>query len=239
MSISSSPQTLIARAFGFHGDSLLATPWARDAIARRRIIARPEKYCIRGEWSTESRLLKYSARGFCVVDLGLKPDAAVPNHPEIDLLAAEASTALNRKVLQAGGGTPPMLVVARRFERKLRAVGVHGAQLLLLAAMNPGLREVLLFDVPLLPAGMGSRRLLECLSACDASLRREGYEGHRELCWRPRRRPCKLQVLYPRGRRCNLKAVVMGATEERHPDGNCRVRCWYQGLTDEVLQPVL
>jgi len=63
-------------AMGFDGSRLLATPRAREALATRRNIVRPEKYMVRGEWRTEARYLKYAARGFRAVDLGLTPTAA-------------------------------------------------------------------------------------------------------------------------------------------------------------------
>lgn len=216
--------------FGFDGASLLATPWARDAVAHRRIIARPEKYCIRGEWSTESRLFKYAARGFRVVDLGLRPDVEVPNHPEVASLAAEASAALGVEARRVGGGAAPMHALARKFERKLRDLGVNGAYLMLLARLNPGLRELLLFDVPLLPAGMGDKRLLAHLRACDASLMRDGYEGLRKLRLGHSKQHFKLRVLYPLWQQCKIKAVLRGAIEEHGPDSHHQVRSWYSGL---------
>merc|ERR1712000_528963 len=60
-------------AIAFDGQRLLAAPRAQEAIASRQNLVRPEKYHIRGYWSTEARLVKYAARGFRVVDLGLQP----------------------------------------------------------------------------------------------------------------------------------------------------------------------
>mmetsp|Transcript_15838 Transcript_15838/g.37024 ORF Transcript_15838/g.37024 Transcript_15838/m.37024 type:complete len:107 (+) Transcript_15838:866-1186(+) len=83
---------------GFDGRTLLATPWARDALSRRRIIVRPDKYAIRGEWFTEARLYKYAMRGFHVVDRGIRTDASVPCHSPLQFAAARASGDLHRRV---------------------------------------------------------------------------------------------------------------------------------------------
>lgn len=222
--------------FGFDGHRLFATPWACQAIAHRRLLARPEKYCIRGEFSTESRLLKYAMRGFRVVDLGLRPDIEVANHGAILSIASEASTALLDKVLKKGSDTRSMQAMARKFEQSVRATGVNGAYLLLLAGQNPGLQELLLFDVPLLPAGLGDEDLLAMLQSCDVPERQDGYG---RLAGVDGSKPCKLKVLcssYTAG--SNVRMAVLAAIQERDPDGMAEVRSWYNGLKDKDLMPV-
>uniref|UniRef100_A0A7S4QSQ9 Uncharacterized protein n=1 Tax=Alexandrium monilatum TaxID=311494 RepID=A0A7S4QSQ9_9DINO len=224
--------------FGFDGDSLFATSLACEAIARRRLIARPEKYSIRGEFSTESRLLKYAMRGFDVVDLGLPPDLEVPEHEAIRSIASEASAALAAKALGEGEGGLSLDDTAMRFERALRATGVTGAHLLLLAARNPGLQELLLFDVPLLPAGLADEGLLGMLQACDASRRQDGYEHPRGKAKGrlPRgSQPSKLRVLFTSRTLGPIEEAVLDAVEERDPDGTSEARSWYTGLEAEHL----
>merc|ERR1711972_121786 len=218
--------------FGFDGDRLFATHWACQAIAHRRIVARPEKYEIRGEWSTESRLMKYAVRGFRVIDLGLRPDLEVPNHNAIKSIAEEASAVLLEKALGQSKDKTPMEALVRKFERMMRATGVIGAHLLLLASQNQGLRESLLFDIPLLPAGMGDEHRLAMLSKCELSspVQNDGYGHFLSSSRKGHKKPCKLHVLYSEKTRSDIKHIVRKAAVERDPDSFSEVRDWYTGL---------
>lgn len=223
--------------FGFNGERLLSTRWAREAVAHRRVMARPEKYDIRGEWSTESRLLKYAMRGFRVVDPGLRPDAEVPSHAAVSAIAKQASAALLDKAFGRGADGLSLDATAMKHERMVRDTGVNGAHLLLLAQQNPGLRELLLYDVPLLPAGMGKKELLATLRVCDASSLKE--DGYARTLGRGKVLPkklCKLKALYPSSSGRRLRDVVMGAIQVRDPDGSCETRSWYNGLADGALR---
>merc|ERR1712032_146526 len=220
-------------SLGFDGHSLFTTFGGRDAVAHRRLIVRPEKYCIRGEWSSASRLFKYAMRGFAVVDQGLRPDVEAPGHADVETLAAKASRALQMRSSCEGESQPKtMLAIAKDYERKLRATGVHGAHLMLLAQANSGLRELLLFDVPLLPAGLGDRRLLAMVSGCDAMRDDDGYERMRSgAC----RKAWKLQVLYPCRPQRTIRCAIWDSIEERNPDAMLDTRNWYEGLDPEHL----
>jgi len=224
--------------FGFDGCQLFATPWACQAIAHRRLIARPEKYSIRGEFSSESRLLKYATRGFRVVDLGLRPDIEVPSHDAIRYIASEVQTALlDTAVGQANDGRS-MDAIARKFEQSVRATGVNGAHLLLLAGQSPGLQELLLFDVPLLPAGLGDEELLMMLQSCDVPYRQDGYGRLQHKAQIRGRRPRKLTVLCNSNTAgCIVRMAVFDASQERDPDSMAEVRSWYNGIEDKDLIP--
>merc|ERR1719433_393636 len=224
--------------FGFDGCQLFATPWACRAIAHRRIIARPEKYCIRGEFSSESRLLKYAMRGFRVVDLGLRPDAEVPSHDAVRRIASEVQTALLGKAFGQARDSRSMDAMAREFEQSVRATDVNGAHLLLLAGQSPGLQELLLFDVPLLPAGLGDKELLTMLQSCDMPSRQDGYGRLQHKAQIGGRRPCKLTVLCDSNTASSsVRRVVFDASQERDPDSMAEVRSWYNGIKENDLIP--
>lgn len=222
-------------SFGFDGHSLFTTFEGRDAVAHRCLVVRPDKYCVRGEWSSASRLFKYAMRGFAVVDNGLRPDVEAPDHAVVEALAVEASRALRMHSLckaEVESQHQTMVAIARDYERKLRATGVHGAYLMLLAQANSGLRELLMFDVPLLPAGLGDRRLLGTVTGCDAMRDDDGYERLRS---RGSRKAWKLQVLYPCRPHRTIRCAIWDSIEERDPDAMLDTRSWYDGLNPEHL----
>mmetsp|Transcript_34095 Transcript_34095/g.102823 ORF Transcript_34095/g.102823 Transcript_34095/m.102823 type:complete len:731 (+) Transcript_34095:722-2914(+) len=163
-------------AMAFDGQELLATPRAREAIRRRRNVARPEKYMVRGEWRTEARLLKYAARGFRVVDLGMQPGASAPRHAAMADVAAKAELLLGQ---QRGAGGQEEL---EGCVRSVQATGVHGAQLLLLAARERGLRRLMLHEVPRIRAGMDLSSLISLVvkSRVRRGLDYEEEDGQRE-----------------------------------------------------------
>jgi len=156
-------------ALAFDGQRLWATPRAREAIRTRRIIARPEKYMVRGEWRTEARLLKYAQRGFDVVDLGLQPGCPVPRHEKLEKMVRGMHEILARPKLKQPAlderlSREDKLENARlerearqRVDAKIeevRSAGVYGAQLVLLAGNDPSLRNLMLHERPLLRAGL-------------------------------------------------------------------------------------
>jgi len=132
-------------AVGFDGKHLVAAPRAREAIRHGRIVARPEKYMVRGEQRTEAELLKYAVRGFQVLDLGLKT-AGSASHPEIEALA--------ERLLRPGSGSRKRGADLEACIKALHDTGVRGPTLLRLAAKMRGLRRLLLHETSLLPAGL-------------------------------------------------------------------------------------
>merc|ERR1712050_825878 len=149
-------------------------------------------------------------------------------------ISEEASTALQKKASGETDDPAHLDVIARRFERQVRATGVNGAYLLLLARGMPGLRELLFFDVPLLPAGLADSRLLKKLKTCDVPSATDGYEHLRSKAGPSKPKTCKLKILSA-GKATGppLRDVVKKAIEERDPDVNSKVRDWYTGIPIE------
>merc|ERR1712087_815217 len=104
----------------------------------------------------------------------------------------------------------------------------------LLARDMPGLRELLFFDVPLLPAGLADLRLLKKLKTCDALSATDGYEHLRSKGGASKANACKLKILsVGKATGPSLRDAVTKAIEERNPDRNSTVRDWYTGIPIE------
>jgi len=142
-------------AMAFDGHALFAAPRAREAIATRRNIARPEKYHCRGEWNSEAVLLKYAKRGFRVVDIGIRADCPVA---PVEALSSMARNARQEVEARLKSGLPINKFISCRISA-LRAVGVHGAHLLLLAEEHDELRQFMLAKAPLLRNGLSHEEL--------------------------------------------------------------------------------
>jgi hypothetical protein len=142
-------------AMAFDGHALFAAPRAREAIATRRNIARPEKYHTRGEWNSEAVLLKYAKRGFRVVDIGIRADCPVA---PVEALSSMARNARQEVEARLSSGLPINKFISCRISA-LRAVGVHGAHLLLLAEEHDDLRQFMLAKAPLLRNGLSDEEL--------------------------------------------------------------------------------
>jgi len=166
-------------AMAFNGSELLAAPRAREAVAHRQNLVRPEKYHLRGHWSTESRLLKYAARGFRAVDPGLELEKQncflqVNGNRVMDQVTRMVSR-IEKELCKPAAGLRDLIRQAVSFTK---AKQIAGAKLLLLAQTHPDLQQLLLHDAPLLQAGMTHEEL-------TAVVETDVIDVHNSYGWRP------------------------------------------------------
>lgn len=95
------------------------------------------------------------------------------------------------------------------------------------------MQELLLFDVPLLPAGLGDLRLLASVQQCNATRLDDGYSHMKPQVASKFE---KLRVLYAQGLKNKLKASVIDAIVELGPEENYSTRDWYVGLPADCLR---
>merc|ERR1712070_1220952 len=147
-------------AMAFDGQALFAAPRAREAIATRRNIARPEKYHTRGEWVSEEALLKYAMRGFRVVDIGIQADCRVA---PVEGLSSKVRRAWRLPIkLHCRFHRLELNQFISHHISDLRFVGVHGARLLMLAEQHDDLRRFMLAKATLVhngPSGLSGEEL--------------------------------------------------------------------------------